>query len=262
MKLHRILIAMMTTAVLAACGGKSEAPATDAAAAPTEKVYKVGMNAAFAPFESVDASGKLVGFEIDLTQAVADAAGIKVQFNNTPWEGIFASLENGDNDLLTSAVTITDKRKENMDFSEPYFEAEQLILVTRGQSISRVEDLQGKKIAVTTGTTADAVAQKLFGANSPNTKRFESLPLVLKEVESGGVDAAIGDNGVVANYVKNNSDKGFTTVRGADFDKEYYGMAVRKGDSALLAKLNAGIAKVKQDGTYDKLYEKYFGTKT
>nr|WP_084300328.1 transporter substrate-binding domain-containing protein [Microvirgula aerodenitrificans] len=66
----------------------------------------------------------------------------------------------------------------------------------------------------------------------------------------------------VANYVKNNSDKGFTTVRGADFDKEYYGMAVRKGDSALLAKLNAGIAKVKQDGTYDKLYEKYFGRKS
>ncbi len=262
MKKWLTLLAASAALALAACGKPADTPKTDAAApAAADKVYKVGVNAAFKPFEWVDNDGKLNGFGIELTQAVADAAGIKIQFVNTPWEGIFATLTNGDTDILSSSVTITDKRRENMDFTEPYFEAKQLILVPKGQHIAKPEDLKGKKVAVTTGTTADTVAQKIMGGTDPNIRRFESLPLVLKEVESGGVEAAIGDNGVVANYVANNSDKGFTILEGVDFDKEYYGMAVQKGNAALLAKLNEGIKKVQADGSYQKIYDKYFGSK-
>lgn len=243
--------------VLAACGGKQEAEPAKAAAEP--QVYRMGVNAAFAPFESVGADGKLQGFEIELAQAVADAAGIKVEMSNTPWEGIFNGLSNGDSDFLMSAITITEQRKETMDFTEPYFEATQLVVLPKGKQIANAEALKGMKVSVLTGSTGDTIAQKLLGATSTDIKRFESLELALKELENGGVQASIGDNGVVANFIKYNGADKLDIVEGIDFDKEYYGMAVRKGDQALLDKLNAGIRKVKEDGTFKSIHDKYFG---
>ena len=246
---------------LTACGGGK--PAEDQAAQgeqpAVEKTYKVGVNAAFAPFESVDPSGKMQGFDIELTQAVADAAGIKVEMVNTPWEGIFAGLDNGDQDLLVSAITITGERKASMDFTEPYFEATQLVVLPKGKTLDSADALKNMKVSVLTGSTGDTVAQKLMGATSTNIKRFETLPLALKELESGGVQACIGDNGVVANYVANNSGTEFTVIDNLEFDKEYYGMAVRKGNAELLEKLNGGIRQIRDNGTYDQIYQKYFG---
>ncbi|MGL6072030.1 basic amino acid ABC transporter substrate-binding protein [Craterilacuibacter sp.] len=246
-------MALVMTLVLAACGGKPEEAATG------EKIYSMGVNAAFAPFESVGSDGKLQGFEIELAQAVSDAAGIKIKMTNTPWEGIFNGLANGDSDFLMSAITITEQRKQSMDFSEPYFDATQLVVLGKGQSISRAEQIKGMKVSVLTGSTGDTIAQKIQGATSTDIRRFESLELALKELENGGVQATIGDNGVVANYLTNNGRADLDIVEGINFDKEYYGMAVRKGDSALLEKLNAGIKQVRADGTYVRIHEKYFG---
>jgi polar amino acid transport system substrate-binding protein len=253
--------------VLAACGKQeppapaagASAPAAAAAPAPAAKVYVVGTDAAYVPFESQNDKGEIVGFDIEVVQAVAKKAGIEVKFINTPWEGIFNSLNQGDRDLLVSAITITAERKQTMDFSTPYFDAQQLIAVKKDSKIAKFNDLKKLKVGVQNGTTGDEVVTKLQGKDSPNIKRFEATPLALKELEAGGVDAVVADNGVVEHYVNNNSGTQFKTITDASFSPEQYGLAVKKGNTELLEKLNKGLADIKTDGTYDKIYAKYFG---
>ena len=252
--------------VLAACG-KQEPPAASAGAsapaaapAPAAKVYVVGTDAAYAPFESQNEKGEIVGFDIDVVKAVAKNAGIEVKFLNTPWEGIFNSVAQGDRDLLVSAITITPERKQTLDFSEPYFDAQQLIAVRSDSKIAKFEDLKHLKVGVQNGTTGDEVITKLQGKSTPNVKRFESTPLALKEMESGGVDAVVADNGVVVHYVNNNPDSKFKTLSDSSFASEQYGIAVKKGNAELLEKINKGVAGIKADGTYNQIYAKYFGS--
>ncbi len=234
------------------------APAASAPA-PAPRVYVVGTDAAYAPFESQNEKGEIVGFDIDVVKAVAAKAGIEVKFVNTPWEGIFNALNQGDRDLLVSAVTITDERKQTMDFSTPYFDAQQLIAVPTASKVSKFDDLKKLKVGVQTGTTGDEAASKLLGKTNANIKRFESTPLALKELEAGGVDAVVADNGVVIHYVNNNAGSKFKTVADASFTPEQYGLPVKKGNTELLEKLNKGLADIKADGSYDKIYTQYFG---
>lgn len=254
--------------VLSACGKKEPAPATSAApaasaaasaAAPAKKVYVVGTDAAYAPFESQNEKAEIVGFDIDVVKAVADKAGLEVKFVNTPWEGIFNTLQQGDRDLLVSAITITDERKQSMDFTAPYFDAQQLIAVKGNSKVAKFDDLKKLKVGVQTGTTGDEAVSKLLGKTNTNIKRFESTPLALKELEAGGVDAVVADNGVVINYLANNTTAKFKAVADKSFQPEQYGIAVKKGNTELLEKLNKGLADIKADGTYDKIFAKYFG---
>lgn len=253
--------------LLSACGKKAEAPAAPAAApsatsapAPAPaKVVNVGTDAAYAPFESQNEKGEIVGFDIDIVKAAAAKAGIEVKFTNTPWEGIFNALGQGDRDLVASAVTITDERKQTMDFSDPYFDAVQLIAVKQGSKVTKFADLKKLKVGVQTGTTGDEAVGKLLGKTNTNIKRFESTPLALKELESGGVDAVVADNGVVIHYVANNPGAKFKTVSDKEFVPEQYGIALKKGNAELLGKINQGLAAIKADGTYDKIFAQYFG---
>ena len=261
---------LMAGLVLAACGKQPEpapapAPTTEASApapAPAPaKVYVVGTDAAYAPFESQNEKGEIVGFDIDVVSAIAQKGGFEVKFVNTPWEGIFNTLQQGDRDFLVSAITITDERKQTMDFSDPYFDARQLIAVRENSKVAKFDDLKKLKVGVQTGTTGDEVVTKLLGKNSTNVKRFESTPLALQELQAGGVDAVVADNGVIENYVANNTGAKFKTVSDDSFAAEQYGLAVRKGNTELLEKLNKGLADIKADGTYDQIYAKYFGAK-
>ena len=261
LKTSSLLIAGL---VLAACGKQEAAapaaPAASAAAAPPPaKVYVVGTDAAYAPFESQNEKGEIVGLSMDLFNAIATKAGIQIKFVNTPWEGIFNSLQQGDRDALISSITITDERKQTIDFSAPYFDAQQLIAVKADSKVAKFDDLKKLKVGVQTGTTGDEVVTKLLGKTSTDVKRFESTPLALKELESGGVDAVVADNGVVIHYVANNTGAQFKTVADASFTPEQYGIAVKKGNAELLEKINKGLADIKADGTYDKIYAQYFG---
>ncbi len=251
------------TLMLAACGKKEEAPApAPVAAAPAPapaKVYVVGTDAAYAPFESQNEKGEIVGFDIEVVQAIAAKAGFEVKFVNTPWEGIFNTLQQGDRDMVVSAVTITDERKQTMDFSDPYFDAAQLIAVKESSKVAKFADLKKLKVGVQTGTTGDEAVTKLLGKTSTNIKRFESTPLALKELEAGGVDAVVADNGVVIHYVANNPGGKFKTVSDTEFVPEQYGIAIKKGNAALLAQLNDGLVKLLADGGYAEIHTRWFG---
>ena len=270
-QLRGFRLALAAASILAACGGQSStsssttptasAPASASSAAPAAdgKEYKVAMNAQFPPFESMNSSGQIEGFDVDVMNAIAKEEGFKVTYHQQAWDGIFASLKAGDNDILISGITITDDRKKEMLFSEPYYKITQVVLVPQGKKIVSVEDLKKMdKVGVTIGTTGDLAAQKILGATSEKIIRLENLPLMLKEVETGAVDAVISDSAVVADYVKKKGDKGFTMVEVPDFTVEYYGIAVRQDDKALMDKINSGLKKIQASGEYDKISDKYF----
>ncbi len=220
------------------------------------KELVVGSSATYRPFAYETPTKEIVGYDIDMIKAVAQKAGLQIKIVNTPWTGIFAALNNGDVDLVISGVTINDKRKQSYDFTAPYFEARQLIAVPTSSTAKGLKDLAGKKIGVVTGSTADDMTSREFGKTNPDIRRFESTPVVIAELANSGLDAAMGDNGVIAFRVQEH--KGLKTVADASFPKEYFGIVVKQGNKALLDKLNTGLAAVKADGSYAQIYKKWF----
>lgn len=216
----------------------------------------VASSATYTPFAFENKDKQIVGFDIDIIDAVAKQQHMKLRIANTPFTSIFASLNNGDVDLVISGVTINDKRKQSFDFSAPYFDARQLIAVPKSSTVKSLKDLDGKKVSVVSGSTADDVMSREVGKTNPNIRRFESTPLIISELASGGVDAAIGDNGVIAYRVSQNP--GLKTVEDANFPKEYYGIVVRKDEKALLERINAGLGAIRANGTYNQIYKKWF----
>lgn len=251
---------LAAAALLAACQPDAQSQQNAASNAHhAATVYNVGMNANFAPFEFTDSAGNVHGFDVDLMNAIAKAGDLNIRYKNQPWDGLFASLKSKDNDILISGITITDERRQTMAFSRPYFEVKQVVLVSDGQNIQSVNDLTKlDKIAVSTGTTGDYAAQKLFGATSPKVARFENLPLTIKALETGGAQAMISDSAVVGNYVKNNSKQNFTVIDVPDFPVEEYGIALRPEDTELLAKIDDALQKVRDSGEYEAISKKYF----
>ena len=220
------------------------------------KELVVGSSATYRPFAYENPNKEIVGYDVDIIKAVAQKAGLSIKIVNTPWTGIFASLNNGDVDLIISGVTINDKRKQSYDFTTPYFEARQLIAVAKDSNVKTLKDLAGKKIGVVNGSTGDDIASREFGKTNPDIRRFESTPIVISELVNTGLDAAIGDNGVIAFRAQDH--KQLKTVSDPSFPKEYFGIVVKQGNKALLDKLNTGLAAVKADGSYAQIYKKWF----
>jgi polar amino acid transport system substrate-binding protein len=220
------------------------------------KELVVGSSATYRPFAYESASKEILGYDVDIIKAVANKAGLHIRIVNTPWTGIFAALNNGDVDLVISGVTINDKRRQSYDFTVPYFEARQLIAVQKESTAKSLKDLAGKKIGVVTGSTGDDTASREFGKTNPDIRRFESTPVVISELANGGLDAAIGDNGVIA--FRAQEHKQLKTVNDPSFPKEYFGIVVKQGNKALLDKLNAGLVAIKADGSYGQIYKKWF----
>jgi polar amino acid transport system substrate-binding protein len=220
------------------------------------KELVVGSSATYRPFAYESPTKEIVGYDVDIIKAIAQKAGLQIKVVNTPWTGIFAALNNGDVDLVISGVTINDKRKQSYDFTMPYFEARQLIAVQKDSTVKSLKDLAGKKVGVVTGSTGDDTASREFGKTNPDIRRFESTPVVISELVNSGVDAAIGDNGVIAFRVQEH--KQLKTINDPAFPKEYFGVVVKQGNKALLDKLNSGLSAIKADGSYAQIYKRWF----
>lgn len=240
-------VALAVTALVAAVA---------AGAHGQSRTLVVGSSATYPPFAYENAQKQIVGFDVDVIKAIAQKGGFQVRLVNTPFVGIFASLNNGDIDLIVSGVTINERRKQSYDFTAPYFEARQLIAVPAASAAKSLQDLSGRKVAVVTGSTGDDMASRLFGKTSPNIRRFDTTPLIIAELVNGGVDAAIGDNGVIAYRVQ--EQKGLKTVADSSLPKEYFGIAVKKGNTSLRATLDKGLAAIIADGTYARIYRTWF----
>lgn len=224
-----------------------------------DKTYQVASDATWPPNEFLNAEKQVIGYSIDYIQAVAKEAGIKVQVKNTAWDGIFAALGSHQADIIVSSVTITDKRKKAMAFTEPYCELSQAIVVTVDSPVKSIQDLEGKKVGGQIGTTGLVETMPKSKVKSI-IKTYDEVGLALEDLARGNLDAVICDEPVAKFYANKKEEyAGKLKVAFATKEKEVYGFALRKDDKELLDKLNAGIRIVKEKGIEKQLVEKWMG---
>ncbi|MFI5974337.1 transporter substrate-binding domain-containing protein [Streptomyces sp. NPDC051452] len=212
----------------------------------------------YPPFQS-EIDGKVQGFDVSLVDLVAKNLGVKQQILDTPFENFKtgAFLNSGQCDLAAAGMTITAERKKNVDFSDPYFEATQAVLVDKNSGIGSLADVKakGKKLGAQAQTTGeDYVKGKGYDPIS-----FESSDAVLNGLRTGQVQAVVIDYPVVQGWLKDKANAGKFKVVENLKTGEQYGFTVKKGNKALLAALNKALKDAKADGTYKKIYEKWIG---
>ena len=219
------------------------------------------VDATYPPMEMVDANKNIVGFGPDIVAAIGKAAGFNPILKNTAWDGIFAGLASGKYDAIASSVSITDERKQTMDFTDPYFEVKQGVITAKGSAIKSVADLSGKTIASQMGTTGYFVCKKIEGATA---KSYDEIGLAVEDLYNGRLDAVIADDTVASNYALQHeqySQKLTLAFLIAPESPEYLGFAVNKGNKEIADLINKGLAAIKSNGEYDKIYAKWFGSR-
>ncbi len=216
---------------------------------------RVATEAAYQPFEYVEKDGSIVGFDIDLVRAAAREAGLEVEFVDQPFDGIIPGLKGGKYDAAVSCITITSDRATQVAFTDPYYDAGQILAVREGENgIRGPADLAGRVVAVQANTTGEIEARKV---GAKEVKSFPSIEPAFLDLLQGRADAVINDEPTTRIYLRNHP--GMKTAGGV-FTVEQYGIAVRKDDPALLAKLNGGLKKVRASGEYDRIKAKWIGS--
>jgi polar amino acid transport system substrate-binding protein len=218
------------------------------------KVYTVAMDATWPPFEFTDESGNIIGFDVDMINAIAAEEGFEIEIVNVAWDPLLAGMATCNYDIAASAMTITEDRAKSFNFSEPYFAAGQLVAVTIDNTdINGKDDLSGKTIGVQLGTTGDIEAQAIAGAT---VKSYDQVSLAFLDLMNGQIDAIIADNTLVYEYVNQNPDS--LKYVGDVFTAEMFGIAVCKDETDLLDMINHGLAAIKAQGVLDDLVAKWF----
>ncbi|WP_396611891.1 basic amino acid ABC transporter substrate-binding protein [Haloferax sp. S1W] len=233
----------------------------------------IGSDIPYRPFEYETTEGELVGFDVDIAEAVfADQLGYEYEFQKTSFDGIIPSLNNGNFRVIMSAMTITEDRAEKIDFSDPYFTAYQTVVVLKDSDISTKEDLKGVTVGVQKGTTGAGAADGLkeeFGGDL-TIQRYDQIPGAFDALRNNQVDAVVNDNTVNAEFVNQSDSVKFLEGAGAAEEQgkdappyltltvEEYGIGFRKDDDELREEVNGAIATIKENGTYDEIYSEYF----
>lgn len=222
----------------------------------TDGVITVGSDTAFPPFESMVGT-VAEGFDVDLMAAIGERIGIPTEFKTETFDTLIPTLQAGGKfDVIASAMTITDERSQLIDFSDPYIDSNQSITVQEGSDIKDETALAGKKVGVQSGTTGEAWAQE--NAGDATTVPFKTATEALSALQAGNVDAVVNDLPVSAYIVKSDPSRGLVVVKEVATG-EQYGFAVSKENPALLEAINQALAALKDDGTYDDIYAKWFG---
>ncbi|MDQ6596056.1 transporter substrate-binding domain-containing protein [Bacillus salipaludis] len=245
---------LILTIFIAACGSKE----TTGEKADSEKVYKIGVDTTYPPFEYKDGND-YKGIDIDLINAIAKNQGFKIELNPMDFGGIIPAMQANQLDVAIAGMSITDERKKVVDFSTPYFDAGLTVVVKKDNStIKSVNDLKGKTVAVKKGTTGAKYAQDNTSKLGIKVVQFNDSPAMFQEVSNGNADALIEDYPVIS-YAIAQKDLGLKIV-GDRLNGDQYGIAVLKGQNKdLIEKINKGLAELKKDGTYDKIVKSYLG---
>ena len=217
----------------------------------------------FAPFEFRNDNDELVGFDIDLATEVIERAGYEAadpeDWVTIEFDSLIPSLREGDMDLVAAAMGITDERDEQIDFSDPYYEADQAVLVREDDiDPSEFADLEGRPVGAQSGTTGEGTAESelvepgLIDGNQYSS--YENYVLAVDDLESGNIDAIVIDTPVANNFANNRNVR----VAFVFETNERYGFGMQEGDDRL-SDINQGLSEVQDDGTYDDIVGEYFG---
>jgi polar amino acid transport system substrate-binding protein len=258
-------LAVVTVLALGGCA-KKDSGATSASGVPLVHSGKLTTctHLPYAPFQSKDSSGKVVGFDVDLIDLVAAKLGVTQEIVDTPFEGIKSGtdLNSGKCDVAAAGMTITDARKQVLDFSAPYFDATQALAVPAGKAVKSLADLKGQRLGVQGSTTGEDYVKQQVKADKLDVTvvSYKDLGSEQQALATGQIAAAVGDLPVWNQYVKDNPGK---VVVATGFDTgEQYGFALKKGGNPkLLQAVNDALAAARSDGTYDTIYQKWIGAK-
>lgn len=254
-----IVSALLVMGMLVALSGCGNSKTTEKQPVQA-KVLKVVTEAAFAPFEFKE-SDAFVGFDMDIIRAIAKAEGYTANISHMGFESLIPALLANRADCAIAGMSINNDRKKSVDFSTPYFDAGLIIAVQKNTAgITTLNDLKGKKLACQVGTIG-ADACNSVKALDPKTevRTFDSISEAFMELEKGGIDAVINDYAVTAYYIKT-TGKDKTKMVGEIFSADdHYGIAVKKGNTAMLTMINDGLTKIKASGEYDQIHKKWFG---
>lgn len=229
-------LTLTATLLLAGCG-------------KSEDVLVVGTNAAFPPFEYVggQSGDEIKGFDIELAKQIAKDAGKTLKVENMKFDSLIVALNSGKIDFIASGMTITPERQASVNFSEPYYEATQVLLVNKdNESIHTLDDIKDKHFAVQLGSTADMMSKKYTQKVTAFNTGFEAI----MELKNGKVDLVLFDSEPAANYLAKNLDLKLIKL---DFPPEFYGFAVSKQQPELLNSINHTLKNLKESGQYQAL---------
>lgn len=223
-----------------------------------EKVLVVGTSADFPPFEYKDPqTGEITGFDIDLIKMVAKKAGYdRVEIKDMDFDSLIPALQTGKVDVVIAGMTITEKRKQVVDFSIPYWKADQAVVVRKGSDIAvnSLDDLKGKSIGVEKGTTGAIYIKDHLG-DQVTLKEYNSYVAALQALLNGQVDVLVIDSPVANMFTNKYNVKVVYTIN----TDEHYGIAVKKSNKELLDKINQALREIMNSPDWNKLVEKYFG---
>ena len=261
MKKRTVVLLLSLGAVLAGCGKQEPAPQAAAPAPAPVAITKivVGLDDNFPPMGFRDEKNELVGFDIDLAREAGKRLGLEVSFKPIDWSAKESELNGKRIDVLWNGLTITEERKKNIDFTAPYMENHQIIVVAASSPIKTKADLAGKVVGAQEGSSAvDAVKKDapVFGTFK-EFKTFGDNVTALMDLSTGRLDAVVVDEVVGRYYVAKKPDQ--YAVLDDNFGTEEYGVGVRKDDAELLGKLDKALGEMKADGAAVKIAEQWFG---
>ena len=256
------LTVVMAASMLAGCGSSSSSDkkaaeaSTSANGTATVKTAKDGVltmatNATFPPYEYYEGND-IVGIDAEIAQAIADKMGLKLEIQDMEFNSIITAVQSGKADLGLAGMTVTDERKQSVDFSDSYATGIQSVIVKDGSSIKSIDDLKGKKIGVQLATTGDIYAKDDFGEE--NVEEYNKGADAVMALTSGKIDAVIIDNQPAKSFVETTDG---LQILDTDYVQEDYAAAIAKGNTDLLNAVNTALKELKEDGTIQKILDKY-----
>lgn len=273
MKFTKVLsaaAALVLMANLAGCGKTSDkdsssgnSSSTSASDDSLQKVldsgeFVLGLDASFPPMGFSDENNEIVGFDIDVAQAVCDKMGVTLVKQPIVWDAKEQDLESGRIDCVWNGMSISPSRAEAMNLSDPYMENEMIFVVPSDSDIKSLDDIKGKTVAVQLGSTAEEILANADFANDITTTPLEDNVTALQQLELGFSDAVFMDS-VVANYLITSEGKDFVILP-EGLEKEEYAIGFRKGDQALRDEVQNTLSELKADGTLGEISTKWFGS--
>lgn len=258
MKFKLLIVAMLSTAILTACGSTSF---TDDSlkSIKEKKELIVGLDDNFPPMGFRDNSGEIVGFDIDMAKEVGRRMGVKVTFKPVEWDGIILSLNNKDIDAIWNGLTITDKRKEQIAFSKVYLQNKQIIIVNSKSNFSKKTELKDKTVGLQMGSSSESAlaSDSQLTSSLKEVKKYSNNTEALLDLKAERIDAVIVDE-VVGRYYASKKP-GDYKVLDENLGLEDYGVGIRKKDTILTEEIDRLLEEMETDGTANTISQKWFG---
>lgn len=247
-----MMVSMLSVGILSGCGQNSDSGSEN-------KKYIIACDAKFAPF-SLEENGIYKGIDVEILEAIAKVEEFEYELKPMDFNGIIPGLASNQLDGAIAAISITDERKQTLDFSEPYFESGLSLVVNKDNNlINSLGDLNEKKVSIKKGTAGSKFAEENEEKYKLQLNYFDDSPSMFQAVENGNADFLIEDYPVISYKIKVDSNTSLKVV-GEKLETSNYGFAVKKGkNEELLNKFNDGLKKLKENGEYDKIIGEYIG---